>query len=109
MRSVAAKDRLHIVAVWVEDEGCVVMRPALARWPIIGSTCLEGCGVKGIHLRSILRRECCMLANRMRVIAIYPEDRILDAIADAVRTNILRQLHYPVQSERGQRSVVEPR
>jgi hypothetical protein len=50
-----------------------------------------------------------MLANRVRVVAIYPEDRILDAIADAVRTNILGQLHYPVQSERAQRSVVEPR
>jgi hypothetical protein len=53
MRSVAAKRGLHIVAVWVEDEGGVVMRPALARRPIIGSTCLEGCGVKGIHLRPI--------------------------------------------------------
>ena len=85
--SVAAKHRLHIIAVWIEDERCVVMWPTLAGLPIVGSTCLDSCGVKDIHLRSTLRHECGMLANRVRVIAIYPEDRILDAITDATRTN----------------------
>jgi hypothetical protein len=65
------------------------MWPTLAGLPIVGSTCLDSCGVKGVHLRSIFRHECGMLANRVRVIAIDPENRILDAVADAIRACII--------------------
>lgn len=39
--------------------------------------------------------------------AINPEDRILDAVADAVCANILRQLHNASQTEYAQRGVVQ--
>ena len=103
----ATKDRLHVVAVWIEYERSEVMWPALAGCPNVCSTCFQRSGVEGIHLRLIPRDECRMLANRVRVEAIDPEDRILDAVADTVCANILRQLHNAAQTQYAQRGVVE--
>jgi hypothetical protein len=40
-----------------------------------------------------------MLADRMQVKSINPEDRILDAVTDAIGSNILGHLHDRAQSE----------
>ena len=103
----ATKDRLHVVAIRIEYESSVVLWSALAGCPIVCSTCCQRIGMKGIHFRPIPRDECRMLANRVRVEAIDPEDRILNAVADAVCANILRQLHNAPQTEYAQRGVVE--
>lgn len=47
---IATKDRLHVVAVWIEYERSVVMWPPLAGCPIVGSTCFLRSGMEGIHL-----------------------------------------------------------
>ena len=63
-----------LIAVWIEDERGIVMRPALAGLPIVCPTCLQRSGVKSVHLRPILCYERGVLAGRIRVEAIDPED-----------------------------------
>jgi hypothetical protein len=96
---VAAKDRLDVVAVGIKNKRSIVLRPALAWWAIVGSAFPERSGEKSIDLGSIPRHERGVLADRMRVKSIDPEDRILDAVTDAIGSNILGHLHDPAQSE----------
>src|ERR1700758_1324237 len=87
-RSVAAKDCLDVVAVGIKNKRRIILRAALARWPIVGSAFPERSSEKSFDLGSIPRHERGMLTDRMRVKSINPEDWILDAVTDAIGSNI---------------------
>jgi hypothetical protein len=106
-REDAAEDRFDVVTIWIERKCSVVIRPTQTGRSIVGSACLEGGGVESLDLGSRFGCKGGMLLNGVWVISIYPEDRILEAIADAVSSLVIGHLHHSAHTKRPQRRVIE--
>ena len=87
----AAEDRLDVVTVWIEHKCSVVIRPAQTERSVFGSACLEGGGVECIDFGSSFGCKGGMLFDGVWMISIDPEDRIIEAIADAVSPRVIGQ------------------
>jgi hypothetical protein len=80
----ASVDRLNIVAVWIEHEcgiaaKCVLL--AQSRLPVVDPAGLQAGGVEGVDLRSAFGCEGSMLFDGMRMKAIDPEHRMVQAVS----------------------------
>ena len=79
--SAAAEDRLHVVAIRIEDEGGVVARRITARGvakpgrAVVGPAGAQRVLVEGVHLGATLGDERRVLLDAVRVKAVDPEDR----------------------------------
>ena len=68
---------------------------------------LQRSAVERVDLGAICGREGRVLLDAMRVKAVDPEDRIVDAVADAIGAVVRGKLHDPTQTECAQRRIVE--
>jgi hypothetical protein len=111
--SAAAENRLYVVAVWIENEGSVIARwiafggIAEIRATVIGPTGLQGSRVEGVDGGAIFGYEGRVLFHAMRMESVNPENRVIDAIADAIGPIVIRKLHDPPQSEGAQSHIVK--
>ena len=111
--SAATKDCLYVVAIRIEHKGRIVARRvtlgdvAQPWWAVIGPACFYRGGVKGIDLGAVPGGERRMLLYAVRVKAINPENREIDAIADAIGPVIGGQLHDPAEAECTQSGIVK--
>src|SRR5690242_6378503 len=102
--SVAAEDRLNIVAIRIEHEGGVIARRvalggiAKSRWAIISPACLHGGLVEGVDFGAVPGRERRMLLHAVWVKAVNPENREIDTIADAIDPVVFGKLHDPMEA-----------
>src|SRR5918998_1873747 len=105
------EDRLYVVAVRIQHEGCVIpgrVAPlAQARCSVVGAPRPQGGGVEGLDLGPALGCEGDMLTDRMRVEAIDPEDRVIHSVADSVSPFILGKLHDSPEVQSVQHGVVK--
>jgi hypothetical protein len=78
--------------------------------PVIDPAGLDGGGgrVEGVNPGTVPGHEGRMLLRFMWVKAVDPEDRVIDAIADAIGP-VLRKLHDPVQAKCAQSRIVKSR
>src|SRR5215207_3800855 len=67
----------------------------------------QGGGVEGLDLGPALGCEGDMLTDRMRVEAIYPEDRVIHSIANSVSPFVLGKLHDSPEVQSAQDGVVK--
>jgi hypothetical protein len=111
--SAAAENRLYVVAVWIENEGGVIARwiafggIAETRATVIDPARLQGSRVEGVDRGAIFGHEGRVLFHTMRVESVNPENRVIDAIADAIGPIVIRKLHDPPQSECAQSRIVK--
>src|ERR1700722_4868742 len=103
----AAEDRLDVVTIWIEHKCSVVIRPAQTGRSVFGSACLEGGGVECIDFGSSFGCKGGMLFDGVGGISIDPEDRIIEAVADAVCPRVIGHLHHSAHTKRPQSGVVE--
>jgi hypothetical protein len=99
--------RSDIIAIWIEHERGIVIRPAEARRSVVDSACAKGRCVEGIHLSPISGCKGGMLFDGVRMISVDPEDGILEPVANAVSSHIVGHLHHATQAERAQSRIVE--
>jgi hypothetical protein len=108
-----AEDCLQVVAVRVEHKGGVVARRitigevAKARWSVVDSARFQGGCVEGVNLGAVLACERRMLLHTMWVETVNPENRVIDAIADAIGSVVLRKVHNATQAECAQSRIVK--
>jgi hypothetical protein len=108
-----AANRLYVVTIRIEYECRVVAwwitfgGVAKPRCPIVYPARLQGGRVESIDLGAALGCERRMLLHAVWVKAVDPENRVIDSIANAVGTVVLRKLHNPAKAERAQGSIVE--
>jgi hypothetical protein len=111
--STFAKDRLDIVAVGIKNKSGIVARratvfhAAVSRRTVIGAACFQCSRVESVHLSAALSCERRVVLGAVRMEAINPENRILDAIADSIATLILGQLLHAAEAERAQSRIVK--
>src|ERR1700722_20645745 len=103
----AAEDRLDVVTIWIEHKCSVVIRPAQTGRSVFDSACLEGGGVECIDFGSSFSSKGSMLFDGVWVISIDPEDRIIEAVADAVRPRVIGHLHHSAHTKGARRRAVE--
>jgi hypothetical protein len=63
--------------------------------------------VEGVNLGAVPGCEGRMLLHTMWVETVNPENRVIDAIADAIGRVVLRKLHYATQAECAQSRIVK--
>lgn len=91
-----------VVAWWIAFGGVAKTGRA-----VVGPARLQGGRVEGVDRGAISGREGRVLLRAMRVEAINPENRVIEAIADAIDPIVLRELHDPPQAERAQSPIVK--
>src|ERR1700733_11757125 len=79
------------VVVWTTRSGC----------PIVGPAGLKGGGMECIDLSPTLGCKRGMLVDRMRVVAIDPEDWIIETVADTIATDIVGHLAAHAKCRQG--------
>src|SRR5215469_1973739 len=97
--SALAENRFHVVAIRVDHErGIVAGRVATGGIPKSGWTVIDSAGfergrIKRVDLSATPGGEGGVLLHTMRVKAVDPENRVIDAVPDAVGSGVLGKLH----------------
>src|SRR6516164_2779931 len=111
--SALAEDRFHVVAIRVDHErGIVAGRVATGGIPKSGRAVIDAAGfergrMKRVDLGATPGGESGVLLHTMRVKPVNPEDRVIDAVADAVGSGVLRKLHDPAEAKGAQSRIVK--
>ncbi|SIT40134.1 hypothetical protein BN2476_240003 [Paraburkholderia piptadeniae] len=107
------KDSLDVVAVRIEHESSVVTRRiamlgvTVAGCAVIGAAGFQGCLVERVYLGATPRYKGSVLFHAMRVKAVNPENRVIEAVADAIGPAVARHLHHAAHAKRAQSGVVK--
>src|ERR1041385_6305295 len=102
-------DGLDVVAVGIEDVGPVVVGvvPTQAGCAVVGPACLDRRGVKGVHLRPILRTQRDVEPPAYRLPFGFDEERGPGRIDPPVAGRRLGELHQEPHPQRRERLLVE--
>jgi len=68
---------------------------AKSGWTVVGPACLKGSRVESIDLGAAFGGEGRMLFHAVGVKAVNPENRVIDTVADAIRSIGLGDLRDP--------------
>src|ERR1700757_3375201 len=105
--SLATKDRLDVVAIWIAYKCGIVIGLALTRRSVVSSACFDGCCVKCVDVSPTSGHKGGMLFDRVRRVSIDPVHRIFEAIANAVSPHVFRDLLHSTHAKCPQSGVVE--
>ena len=78
-----------------------------SRPPVVDAAGFDGGQVEGVDLCAALRREGGVLPRAVRVEAVNPENRTVDAVPDAISSFVLGKLHDAAEAKYPQGSVIE--
>ena len=109
----STKNSFDVVAVRLEHEsGVVTGRKAMlsltvAGCAVVGAASFQGCLVERVYLGAIPRYKGSVLFHAMRVKAVNPENRVVNAVADTIGPTVVRHLHHAAHAKRAQSGVVK--
>src|SRR5215472_9307343 len=111
--SALAENRLHVVAIRVDHErGIVARRVATGGIPKSGRAVIDSAGfergrMKRVDLGATPGGEGGVLLHTVRVKAVNPENRVVDAVPNAVDSGALGKLHDPGEAKGAQSRIVK--